>query len=165
MLAMNKFNNSNSTANYLHFSNFEKLTQMPLNYEKAFILIFGNDEETRFLFKTALQIWNYEVAEAENIEQCLQHTYYKQPDLILMDVEFDLLASLEKMAKLQACQQFAQSKFILVSGHAQNYVKQTAIDAGAALFLVKPVDFELLEKSLEIFSEDNSKTEKLNINQ
>ena len=125
-----------------------------INLQKPFILIFGTDDETRFLFKTALEIWNYEVAEAENVEQAISNTQLRCPELILMDNEINLSESLTTMKNLQYYNQFKQSGFILISGHALESFRQAALLAGATIFLVKPIDFELFEKSLQIYLEN-----------
>lgn len=114
------------------------------------ILVFADDNETRFLFKTALEVWNYKVAEAENIEQAVISTKLKCPQLVLMDTGINIIESLAIMNHLQSYSQFEKTEFILMSGHAQEQVRQTALSAGATIFLTKPIDLELLEKSLQI---------------
>jgi CheY-like chemotaxis protein len=121
---------------------------------QPFVLILGKDNDTRFLFKTAFELWNYEVAEACNAEQSLQLCTYKIPNLVLMDTEFDLTASLTAMKQLRGSKLFTNCGFILVSGHAQENIRRTALAAGADFFLVKPIDFEILRKFLWIYFND-----------
>jgi DNA-binding response OmpR family regulator len=125
---------------------------------KPFILIIGTDEDTRFLFKVVFEKWNYDVAEADDLEQSLEISALKPPDLVFMDAEFDIQKSLELMKELRSNSFFRKTGFILISGHAQENIRKTAFGFGANLFLVKPIDFNLLENSLRTyFSSKNVK--------
>ena len=126
----------------------------------TFILIFGNDEDTRLLFKTALELWNYEVAEAEDIKQLGVIAALKCPDLVLMDTGIDIDKSLETMNDLKSRCSFNQTGIFLISGHAQESVKETALNAGADDFFVQPIDFNYLQQSILNFL--NNKQSKIN---
>jgi CheY-like chemotaxis protein len=121
-----------------------------------FILILGNDKDTSFLFKTAFEIWNYDVAEANNCEQCFAISTFKAPDLILIDSEIDFQKTLTMMKSLQKSPLFKDSGFIFISGHAQANVRQTALSAGANFFLLKPIDFAALEKFAQNYFRDKN---------
>lgn len=121
-----------------------------------FVLIFGKDKDTRFLFKTACEIWDYDAAEADNCEQCFAIGTFKVPDLILFDSDIDFEESLEMMKKLQRSQVFNNCGFVFISGHAQTNVRQTALSSGADFFLLKPVDFALLENFLRNYFRDKN---------
>lgn len=121
-----------------------------------FILILGNDEDTSFLFKTAFEIWNYDVAEANDCEQCFSISTFKAPDLILIDSEINFQESLTMMKKLQKSPLFKDCGFVFISGHAQENVRQTALSAGANFFLLKPVDFAVLEKFVQNYFRDKN---------
>lgn len=121
-----------------------------------FILILGNDEDTSFLFKTAFEIWNYDVAEANDCEQCFAISTFKAPDLILIDSEIDFQKSLTMMKKLQKSPVFKDCGFVFISGHAQEDVRQTALGAGANFFLLKPIDFAVLEKFVQNYFRDKN---------
>jgi DNA-binding NtrC family response regulator len=119
------------------------------NLRSPCCLIFAADENIRFLYKTLLEIWNYEVLEAKTAEETLRLTDFKHPDVILMDTKIDFFDSLLTMKKLKSEKAFAGIPFILLSGHAQAEIRDSAINAGATHLCVKPVDFSTLEKILD----------------
>jgi DNA-binding response OmpR family regulator len=115
---------------------------------KPFVMVMGNDLDTRFLFRTAFEIWNYDVAEVDNLEQSLSIGKSKKADLVFMDAEIDVQKSFQALKTLQASPTFKKTGFIMVSGHAQDRVRRMALAAGANFYLVKPIDFGLLEQFL-----------------
>ncbi len=122
---------------------FDSLGNQPL------ILIYSHEADTRFLFRTLLEMWNYRVVEAENLEDSIFAIETENPNLILMDTTISLVENLTMMRKLRESKTSGEIPFILLSGHAQAKFRQMAMTLGANDFLVKPVDFDLLEKSLK----------------
>lgn len=160
MLELYEMNNAAPVVNHLLANDLQlqnpsySITQSEST--KPFVLIVGKDKDTRFLFKTAFEIWNYDVAEAEDLNQSLSISAFKIPDLVLIDSEIDFQETLTMMSSLQKSPLFKDCGFIFISGHAQENVRKTALSAGANFFLVKPVDFGLLEKFLRIYLDRKS---------
>lgn len=113
-----------------------------------FILIFSSDRDTRFLFKTALEMWNFNAVEAGSVEEFVCLTENKSFDLVLMDTEFLFSESIMKMKMLRTNAALKDVPFILLSGHAQKAVRELAMANGSAEFFVKPVDFIKLESAI-----------------
>lgn len=153
MLNLSKFNTESPNTNTLLSNNLPAKTSnysvIENNPTKPFVLVLGIDKDTRFLFKTACEIWKYDVAEAADCEQCFSISEFKAPDLVLLDSGIDFAESLEMMQLLQESPLFEDCGFVFISGHAQENVRQTALSAGANFFLVKPIDFGLLESFLQ----------------
>ena len=147
-----EFNHLSALDRQMQSSNYSIRSEKSL--PKPFVLILGRDNDTRFLFKTAFELWNYEVAEVCNAEQSLGVCTFKNPDLVLMDTEFEMESSLTAMKQMRGSKLFTNCGFILVSGHAQENIRRTALAAGADFFLVKPIDFEILRKFLWIYFKD-----------
>lgn len=125
-------------------------------YQKPSVLIFANDKDVCLLLKTALEIWKYDVSEAKTIEQAFLAAGERRPDVVLMDMELVFSHSLLEMKNLQNCTFLKEIPFILLSGHAQNDIRQKALDAGAVEFFVKPINLEFLEQTLRIYIEEQS---------
>lgn len=118
---------------------------------KPLVMIFGEVEEVRSLFKVLLQTWSYDVAEASSVEQLIGIARSRPVDLVLMDTKLLILDSLILMKRIKNHPSLDKTPFVLLSGHAQNVVRRTALAAGADDFVVKPVDFEMLEKILKAY--------------
>ena len=128
--------------------NEEFLGQKMTNDNKPLVLIFGSDRDTRSLFRTALEIWDFEVTEAENIEESFFTAEIRCPDLVLMDTVLKFSDSLTALNEMQKNSVLSNVPFIMLSGHAQETIRQTAFASGVTEYLVKPVDFNILEQSL-----------------
>lgn len=122
---------------------------------KPFVLVFGNNSDTRFLFRTLLEIWSYEIKEVETVEESVFIAEFKCPDLILMDVALPFCESLAMMNRMRESNLLKDVPFILLSGLAQKSFRDRAIASGAADYLVKPVDYDLLENSLKSILSDS----------
>jgi two-component system, NtrC family, response regulator HydG len=121
--------------------------------QKLLVLIFSRDLDFRFMFKTYLKMLDFEVAEAENEIEMIEASI-KRPDLILMDVYFPFADSMTAMSDLQKYETLEKVPFVLLSGFAQKGYRSAAFAAGAAEYLIKPIDFDLLECSLELLLSD-----------
>lgn len=139
----------------------KKLEQADLNFktlqdttQKSLVLVYSKDVDTRFLFKTFLTMLDFDVAEAENEIEMMEMFAIKHPDLILMDVDFPFADSISAMNELQKNNLFAKVPFVLLSGFAQKGCRTAAFAAGAAEYLIKPIDFDLLECSLQLILSD-----------
>lgn len=126
------------------------LKAVPNTAQKLQVLIFSRDPDTRFLFETFLKILDFETATAENKNDLIKTIAKRPPDLILMDVGRPFTESLSVMSELRKNERLENVPFILLSGMAQKDYRTAAFAAGAVEYLVKPVDFELLECSLRL---------------
>jgi DNA-binding response OmpR family regulator len=154
MLSFNDFSSALPKMNALSPSESleqaEDSTSQNISVErKPSVLIFGADTDSRFLFKTILEIWDFDFMEADTVEQSIHVAEIKHPDVVLMDMELAFSDSFSKMRKMRKCDLFKDVPFILLSGHAQDDIRLMALAAGAADFFVKPVNLDLLENTLK----------------
>ena len=125
--------------------------------QKSSVLVFSSDADTRFLFKTLLRMLGFDAAEAETKNELINITATKRPDLILMDVDLPFADSLSTMGELKQDQLLEKVPFVLLSGLPQKGYRAAAFAAGAAEYLIKPLDFDLLECSLQLILSDSRK--------
>lgn len=118
-------------------------------FYKRHCMVFAADESICLLYKTLLQNWNYEVTEGTTVKEIIRVAKLKQPDIVLMDTEINFHDSLLMMKELKSEKALGKIPFILLSGHAQPEIRQSAIAAGAAEFCIKPIDFSVLEAIIE----------------
>jgi DNA-binding response OmpR family regulator len=109
------------------------------------VMIYSSDADIRLMFRTALEIWGFAALEAETAENAIELAGRFRPDLVLMDSELILSRSLSSMRIMQNNKAFEKAPFVLLSGHAQKNIRNIALAAGAADFLVKPVNLDVLE--------------------
>lgn len=124
---------------------------------KPSVLVFGGDEEIRFLLGTILSLWNYDYEEAETVEEAIRLASRKSFDLVLMDTKLSIPDSFAEMRVMQKSDFLKSPPFILLSGHVQNDVRLSALAAGAMDFFVKPINLDLLEETMKIRINESSR--------
>jgi len=125
---------------------------------RPFVMIFGNNSDTRFLLKTLLELWNFDIQEVETVEESIFIAEFKCPDLILMDVALPFCESLAMLSRMRESNSLKDVPYILLSGMAQKSSRDQAFASGASDYLVKPVNYDLLENSLKSLLNDSNIT-------
>lgn len=123
---------------------------------KPLVLIVENDEDSRVMLKTLLEIWGYRTAESEDGEESIEVALLNCPNLILMDISLSKMDGLTTMRRMREIDTLRGVPIVFISGHAQPEFRSFALTGGGDDFLVKPVDFVQLETVLEKFIGKNS---------
>lgn len=100
------------------------------------------------MLKILLEMWNYQVIEAENGASAVWLTEKTLPDLILMDVRMPELDGFETARRIRASAETDGVPIIFLSGCVEPAYREQAFQAGGNEFLVKPLDFKELEDLL-----------------
>lgn len=115
----------------------------------SLILIVEGDADTRLMMKYLLEIWNYQVIEAENDDEAFQMAIHYRPDLILMSINAKETERLTTSRRMRDVPTLEQAVIIFVSGYSDEKTRASALASGGNDYLVKPIDFGVLEKTLE----------------
>lgn len=107
------------------------------------ILLVDDAEFMRLVLKDVLTKNGFEVAaEAENGRQAIERYREVLPDLIIMDVTMPDMDGLEALKEIR--KEYPEAKAIMCSAMGQESVVLEAIRSGAATFVVKPFNADLL---------------------
>jgi DNA-binding response OmpR family regulator len=117
--------------------------------QKEIVLVLSKEPDTRFLFKTLLEMWNYRAETAESFEELIAVAEATLPHLVLIDTSLPFVDNMTKMQRMRQSELFSKLPIVLISGHAQPRYRNLALSLGADDFLVKPVDFDVLEDCLK----------------
>ena len=120
--------------------------------ERPLILITGKQEETRFMLRSLLEMWNFDVAEARTAEDSVELAKSRTPDLVLLDTSLHFEQTLDTMAAMKSSPSISDVPVIMISGFSRPDYRDAALACGAADFLVKPVDFDSLEQYLTLLT-------------
>ena len=104
------------------------------------ILIVDDSGLARRRARTILEGAGYEVLEAEDGMAALERYFVSRPDIVVLDLVMKGMYGLEVLAKLREIDETVQ--VIVVSADVQTSSQQLVTDAGAAGFLVKPLEAE-----------------------
>lgn len=117
------------------------------------ILISGDNFDTNFLFKTIFELWGFQAFLSDGLEHTISIIEKFKPNLILLDSILPFADHLENIRQIRRHKISKRLPIIVISGFSQPLFKDLSMAAGANDFLVKPLDFDLLENHIKMFIE------------
>jgi len=87
------------------------------------------------------------IGEAKNGIQALEQIKELKPDLIFTDIRMPGYDGIELLKRARACN--SNTEFIIISGYSHFEYAQTAIRYGVSDYILKPIDREVLNATLE----------------
>jgi two-component system, cell cycle response regulator DivK len=130
-------------------SNLQQITDARTTRARPLVLVADDDPDTRFLFRTVLEMRGYCVIEAADGEETVAAAQRAHPDLILMDGSLPRLSGLEAARQIRRSGHIGHVPIVFISGHAGASFIALAHEAGCDEYLVKPLDLDQLEDVLE----------------
>ncbi len=116
---------------------------------KPTILVAEDSLDGREMLDTLLRLKGYDVIAAENGVEAIEAALNNLPDLILLDFELPRLNGVAVAQNIHRHVRLRHVPIIMLSGHDPSSHRQAAIDAGCAEYLMKPIDFSLLDALLK----------------
>jgi len=111
---------------------------------KPKIIIVDDDRETRELLAMALQMEDFEVAQAANGLRLISTLQVDQPDLILLDVNMSWIDGFELCRAVRKNEDFKDIPVIFISARSSSADVKRGIEAGAADYFTKPIELQTL---------------------
>jgi PAS domain S-box-containing protein len=112
------------------------------------VLIVDDVPQNRAMLMDALQPLGFEVFDAKNGQECLELLDSVKPDLIVMDVMMPILNGREATHRIRTMPKFAGIPIIIVTASASLEDEAKAYEAGANAFLPKPIEHQILLKTI-----------------
>lgn len=116
---------------------------------KGRVLVSGTQNDTRFMMKVLLEMWGYEVAEANGISETVEQAETFAPDFVLVDTSRLFDQDIEVVSSLRGSKLGQSVPVFVMSGFSQSAYLKSALEHGATGLLVKPLDLDMLEKHLD----------------
>jgi two-component system response regulator HydG len=114
---------------------------------RANVLIVDDDPGLRRALADRLRFWEHGTAEAADGRQALAALAEREFDLVLLDLSMPGMGGLEVLRALQ--ESGCSADVVVLTAHGSVEAAVEAIKLGAADFLAKPADFELLRAVIE----------------
>jgi two-component system chemotaxis response regulator CheY len=102
------------------------------------ILVVDDSSLARRRARGILEAGGYEVIEAEDGMVALERYFIEKPDLVMLDLVMKGMYGLDVLARLREMDPVA--RVVVVSADVQTSSHEMAAEAGAAGFLIKPLD-------------------------
>lgn len=119
------------------------------------ILIVDDDRTMRSLLNLAMEEEGYEVAEAENGEQCLAEYTHFQPDLILLDAVMPDLDGFTCCQKIRSLPGGARLPILMITVLDDSESVDRAFNAGATDYITKPIHWSVLSQRVRRLLDGN----------
>jgi CheY-like chemotaxis protein len=116
---------------------------------KGLVLVSSSQNDTRYMLRVLLELWGYEVAEANGNIDTVATAEACSPDVVLVDTSRLFDQDVEVVSSLRESKLRASVPVYVMSGFSQAAYLKSAFDKGATDVLVKPLDLDLLEEHLE----------------
>ncbi len=102
------------------------------------VLVVDDSGLARRRARSILEGAGYEVVEAEDGMAAIESYFVSRPDIVLLDLVMKGMYGLDVLTKLREMDDSAQ--VIVVSADVQTSSRELVVEAGAAGFLIKPLD-------------------------
>jgi CheY-like chemotaxis protein len=112
------------------------------------ILLVEDNNEVRELLALFMKRLGYKVVEAATGLEAIDRASTVQPDLIMMDLRLPAMNGAETTARLKANPSTRDIPLLVITASGAGMVTQSALAAGAAEILHKPIDVTTLSNVL-----------------
>ena len=119
---------------------------------KKKILVVEDNEDNREIFVFRLQQLDFEVLVAANGKEALEIAYQFKPDLIFMDLRMPVMDGWEATRALRQTEWGRDLPIIAVTAHAMKEEREKALNAGCDEFILKPVDYAIIQRTIQRLS-------------
>lgn len=114
------------------------------------ILVVDDYNDNLVVMSLSLQGMGYRVVTATNGEEAVLVAVLAHPDLILMDISMPQLDGFAAARRIHENDDLKEVPIIAVTAFATEGFRQAAFDAGFKGYLVKPVDYDKLQKLIDM---------------
>jgi CheY-like chemotaxis protein len=120
------------------------------NLEAPKILVVDDYNDNLVIMSLSLQGMGYRVVTASNGEEAILVAMLARPDLILMDISMPQLDGFAAARRIHENEELKEVPIVAVTAFATEGFRQAAFDADFKGYLVKPIDFDKLQKLVEM---------------
>ena len=115
----------------------------------ARILYVEDNDDNVYMLSRRLRLKGYEVVVATDGEKGVEMAWTDAPSLILMDLGLPVLDGWEATRRIKAAPETRHIPVIVLSAHAMEGDRESALAAGCDDYDSKPVDFQRLLAKIE----------------
>jgi DNA-binding NtrC family response regulator len=114
---------------------------------KANVLIVDDDAAIRRALSDRMKFWGHTVSEAKDGQTALELVDRKVFDLVLLDLKMPGIPGLEVLTRMRESD--VSSDIVVITAHGSVEIAVEAIRKGASDFLLKPVDFDIIQSVVD----------------
>lgn len=122
------------------------------------ILIVEDEPDTAEMLAEMIRLCGYEVLHTYSGKSALEMVSNSSTIAMILDVILPDLSGLEVVRRLRLDPQYAKLPVIIVSGNSHPDEIEQGLQAGASLYLTKPIGFGELKDALDTLLKQNKKS-------
>lgn len=113
------------------------------------ILIVEDEPDTAEMFAQMLRLSGYRVIKTYGGISGMKQLLHEKPDVLLLDIMMNDISGLEVLRFLRREPQFESLPVIVISAKGTTLDINTGMEAGATVYMTKPVAYLELKKTVE----------------
>jgi CheY-like chemotaxis protein len=113
------------------------------------VLIVDDNQDATDLLAETLAGVGYETAVAYDGAEALRSVEASPPDVMVIDIGLPVMDGYELAARLREELPASKLRLIALTGYGQDSDREQSRKAGFDIHLVKPVDFDTLQRAIE----------------
>jgi CheY-like chemotaxis protein len=116
------------------------------------VLVVDDFADARLTLKRMLEVKDYRVLEARNGREAVEAARQACPDLILMDLNMPEMDGLAATEQIRECKDACRGvPIVAITAYDTYGMKEAALEAGCDDYIMRPIDFDQLDKVLHKF--------------
>jgi DNA-binding response OmpR family regulator len=113
------------------------------------VMIIEDEPDAAELFAEMMRLNGFRVIKTYSSTPALSLIAQERPDLILLDIMMPEISGIEILHLMRSDPKLASIPVVVVSARATPLDVQTGLDAGASIYLTKPVGYMDLKNAVE----------------
>jgi CheY-like chemotaxis protein len=120
-----------------------------MNQKQKTVMIIEDEADAAELFSEMMRINGFRVIKMFSSAPAIPIIAQEKPDVILLDVMMPDISGLEVLRYIRREPELASIPVIILSAKSMPSDIKTGIEAGASMYLTKPVGFQDLKQAVE----------------
>jgi two-component system phosphate regulon response regulator PhoB len=117
--------------------------------EQRTVIIVEDEPETAELFAEMMRVDGYRVIKSYTSGPAIPLIVNEKPDVVILDIMMPDISGLEVLRYMRREPKLAKIPVVVVSAKVMPSDIQAGLEAGASVYLTKPVGFRDLQKAIE----------------
>ncbi len=113
------------------------------------IMVADNDDDSRYLLKSLLELKGFQVLEANDGQEAIDTAIRKRPDLVLIQLKLPVISGFTAIRRIRKCAELRAVPIIAVSFNQPTSNRNLALAAGCIAHVEDPIEFDLLEALID----------------
>ena len=113
------------------------------------VLIIEDEEDAADMFAEMMRVSGYRVLKTSSSTPALMMLTAEKPDVVILDIMMPEISGLEILRQMRQDPELANLPVVVVSARSMPADIKIGMEAGASMYLTKPVGFTELKEAIE----------------